>query len=379
MSGHWSDAPPDRVVTMARPPSTNALWVRAPGKPRVRLRLTATGYARRGGTCGARLPGMPPIDCRFNVVIEVPISKRDSGNFEKPTMDLCEHVGLVTNDGNAHEINIRPVPREDVMVAIWCLPEMGEIRKQAKPRGTGQRERTGRTVKRKLPGLTWKPLRVSEPTGIVRGWGRREIPAGKGPAGSQRESSDGRTSQAPASDSRAGRDLSQDRDQHNPSVGQGPVQTTGLALSPSWPHPTTTTSPSATRAASRGRTGRRPSGSGCLALIREHVFHQRRYIGFLLVGVVFVHDSRHQAFDGNRSGWRVRLFRPPFVQHFHVPFRNMETERGSVMTRDDVRDRVWTRPKGAFEPFRCPAGFRVGSYFGSGRVSHEWRVQRTER
>ena len=42
------------------------------------------------------------------------------------------------------------------MVAIWTLPQMGEIRKQAKPRGTGRMGRAGRTVKRKLPGLTWK-------------------------------------------------------------------------------------------------------------------------------------------------------------------------------------------------------------------------------
>ena len=156
MTAHWSDAPPDRVVTMARPPSTNALWVRAPGKPRVRSEAYRDWLRAAGWDVRRQIVGMPPIDCRFNVVIEVPISKRDSGNFEKPTMDLCEHVGLVTNDGNAHEINIRPVRREDVMVAIWCLPEMGEIRKQAKPRGTGRTGRTGRTVKRKLPGLTWR-------------------------------------------------------------------------------------------------------------------------------------------------------------------------------------------------------------------------------
>jgi hypothetical protein len=33
---HWSDAPPDRVLTMPCGPSTNALWVRAAGKPRKR-------------------------------------------------------------------------------------------------------------------------------------------------------------------------------------------------------------------------------------------------------------------------------------------------------------------------------------------------------
>ena len=59
----------------------------------------------------------------------------------------------MTNDGNVSELIVRPVRREDVMVAIWCLPEMGAVRKQAKPRGTG---REGRTVARKRPGLTWR-------------------------------------------------------------------------------------------------------------------------------------------------------------------------------------------------------------------------------
>ena len=155
MSGHWSDAPPDRVVTMRKPPSTNKLWVRAAGKPRVRSAEYSAWLLEAGWDVRRQLVGVPPIDCRFNVIIEVPISKRDSGNFEKPTMDLCEHAGLVTNDGNAHEITIRPVPREDVMVALWCLPEMDGVRKQAPPKGGGRR--AGRTWSRpKANGLTWR-------------------------------------------------------------------------------------------------------------------------------------------------------------------------------------------------------------------------------
>ena len=156
MTAHWSDAPPDRVVTMARCPSLNSLWVRAPGKPRTRSAAYNDWLRAAGWDVRRQIVGMPPIDCRFNVVIEVPITRRDTDNWSKATLDLCESVGLMTNDGNVSELIVRPVQREDVMVAIWVLPEMGEIRKQAKPRGTGQRERTGRTVKRKLPGLTWR-------------------------------------------------------------------------------------------------------------------------------------------------------------------------------------------------------------------------------
>jgi hypothetical protein len=69
-------------------------------------------------------------------------------------MDLCESVGLVTNDGNACEITIRPVAREDVMVALWVLPEMGAVRAPA-----GSRMRSVRPVMRrtapKRRALTW--------------------------------------------------------------------------------------------------------------------------------------------------------------------------------------------------------------------------------
>ena len=150
MTAHWSDAPPDRVVTMARCPSLNALWVRAPGKPRTRSAAYRDWIRAAGWDVRRQLVGQPPIDCRFNVVIEVPITRRDTDNWSKATLDLCESVGLMTNDGNVSELIVRPVQREDVMVAIWCLPEMGEIRKQAKPRGSG-----GRVVTRKRPGLTW--------------------------------------------------------------------------------------------------------------------------------------------------------------------------------------------------------------------------------
>jgi hypothetical protein len=45
------------------------------------------------------------------------------------------------------------------MVAIWCLPEMGAVRKAATPRGAkgadGRRDISRRAVKMR-PGLTWK-------------------------------------------------------------------------------------------------------------------------------------------------------------------------------------------------------------------------------
>jgi Holliday junction resolvase RusA-like endonuclease len=151
-TAHWSAATPDRVVTMPRCPSLNALWIRAPGRPRARSAAYNDWIRAAGWDVRRQLVGVAPIACRFNVVIEVPISRRDSANWEKAAMDLCESVGVFTNDGNSNEVLIRPVAREDVMVAIWALPEMGAVRKAAKPRSAG----SGRTVTRTKPGLTWK-------------------------------------------------------------------------------------------------------------------------------------------------------------------------------------------------------------------------------
>jgi hypothetical protein len=94
------------------------------------------------------------VDCRFHCLIEVPVSRRDTDNWVKATLDLCETVGLISNDGNLAELIVRPVAgRDDVMVALWCLPLMGAVRKAAKPRGA---KGAGRTVTRTKPGLTWK-------------------------------------------------------------------------------------------------------------------------------------------------------------------------------------------------------------------------------
>ena len=150
----WFEAPPDRVVTMSRPPSTNALWTRGIGKPRVRSRPYSEWIQSAGWDVRRQMVGAEPIDCRFNCLIEVPISRRDSGNWEKPALDLLEHVGVVTNDGNVNEIIIRPVARDDVMVALWCLPEMGAVRKQAPPRRAGRV--WGSPSKNAGKALTWK-------------------------------------------------------------------------------------------------------------------------------------------------------------------------------------------------------------------------------
>ena len=156
--GHWSDAPPDRIVTMPPCPSLNKLWSRVPGKARVRSPEYRAWLLVAGWEVRRQLVGALPIDCRFNVIIEVPVSRRDSDNWVKATMDLLEHVGALTNDGNQHELIVRPTARADVAVALWCLPGMDGVRKQAAPRGGGQRAGRVRAMKPKgkRAALTWK-------------------------------------------------------------------------------------------------------------------------------------------------------------------------------------------------------------------------------
>jgi Holliday junction resolvase RusA-like endonuclease len=148
-----TDAPPDRIFHMPVPPSTNALWVRVGGATRTRARSPAYNawIEEAGWSLRTQLRGCPPITCRFNALIEVPVSRRDTGNWEKPVMDLLEHVGAITNDGNAHEIIIRPAPRTDVMVALWALPDMGGVRGRPSAR-RGMR----RDWERLKPGLAWR-------------------------------------------------------------------------------------------------------------------------------------------------------------------------------------------------------------------------------
>lgn len=142
---------PACAVTMRTPPSTNKLWSRGANGRRVRSQEYNKWLREAGWEVKMQIVGMAPIDCRFNLTIEVPISRRDTGNFEKPICDLCEHVGVVSNDGNAHQIVVTPVERTDCMAAFFLLPEMSGVRKAAKPRRVGVAWKP-----KNKPGLSWR-------------------------------------------------------------------------------------------------------------------------------------------------------------------------------------------------------------------------------
>lgn len=132
-------------------PSTNALWIRGQGRARVRSPDYVAWINRAGWDVKMQMAGVPIVTCRFNCVVEVPISRRDSDNWIKATLDLLEHVGVVSNDGNVAELAVRPVERADVMVALWLLPGMGGVRPRAAPRYVGREWRRPR-----VKGLQWR-------------------------------------------------------------------------------------------------------------------------------------------------------------------------------------------------------------------------------
>ena len=144
------------VIHFPRPPSANRMFLRQMTR-RGHRDLTPEYKAWRdeaGWAVKMQIVGLETITCRFNIVVEVPRSSRvDLDNNLKPILDLAQNMGIISNDRNCAGISITPADRADCLAAFWTLPEMGEIRKQAKPRGTG---REGRTVARKRPGLTWK-------------------------------------------------------------------------------------------------------------------------------------------------------------------------------------------------------------------------------
>lgn len=132
-----------------RPPSANALWARAGGGGRKRSAAYSAWLRDAGWEVKMQTVGIPPLDCRFDVDILVPISRRDSDNWTKPLLDLCEHIGLVTNDGNMHRVTITPVERDDCALALTPLPGMDGVRQPAK-RGYAGRVIPGKPDQKRL-------------------------------------------------------------------------------------------------------------------------------------------------------------------------------------------------------------------------------------
>lgn len=141
------DAAPTVILTVPKPPSLNKLWRHEHGR-RKRSAEYAAWLREAGWEVKRQYTGRPAISCRFNIEIQVPISRRDTGNWEKPIGDLLEMCGVVTNDGNAHRLTVTPMQREDCAVAIYELPDMGNVRPPARKGWVGPARPTKPTRRR---------------------------------------------------------------------------------------------------------------------------------------------------------------------------------------------------------------------------------------
>lgn len=127
-------ANPTIIVTVPRPPSANRMFQRKMTK-KGRRDLTPEYKEWRdkaGWLLRMQLVGVPEIMCRFDVSIEVPISRMDTDNAIKPLLDLCQLVHLISNDGNQNRVEIVPSDRADCVLRFTPLPDMGAIRKATK-------------------------------------------------------------------------------------------------------------------------------------------------------------------------------------------------------------------------------------------------------
>lgn len=127
------------IITVPKPPSANRIWRTVPGMKHPVLDRTYADWLKAAGwEARMQAAGAPRIDCRFDVRIEVPISRRDTDNWAKPLLDLMEHVGIVSNDGNMHQVTVTPADRPDCLIAITERPDLGAVRMPSK-----RKKRTG--------------------------------------------------------------------------------------------------------------------------------------------------------------------------------------------------------------------------------------------
>src|SRR5581483_2059569 len=116
-----SNRQPDRVLTMAPPPSTNALWTHpGAGKPRVRTAAYRAWIESAGWQVRMQLVGAPTIVGTFDAVVTVPSSSAfDRNNHDKAIFDLLQHVGVVRNDSGLRDYAVLAEDRADLLVQLW--------------------------------------------------------------------------------------------------------------------------------------------------------------------------------------------------------------------------------------------------------------------
>ena len=89
------------VLVLPIPPSANRLWRNNRVSPEYRKWKEAAGWDAKMQTMGKA-----SIKGQFRARIEVPASRRDLDNNLKPILDLCQAVGVISDDKFAVEIHL---------------------------------------------------------------------------------------------------------------------------------------------------------------------------------------------------------------------------------------------------------------------------------
>lgn len=125
------------LINVPPPPSANRLWRNVPGMKRPVLDQKYAKW-RHDAAWLVKIQiadhHFMLVECRFDLELHVPISRRDTDNWTKALADLAQHAGLVSNDGNMRRVLVIPEKRVDCLIAITPLPDEPGVRKAAKPR-----------------------------------------------------------------------------------------------------------------------------------------------------------------------------------------------------------------------------------------------------
>jgi len=109
------------LLTLPLPPSVNAAFTNVPGKGRVRTAKYRKWAREAGWLAVMQRAGRPTIEGPFSAIINVSASM-DIDNVVKACLDLCQSVGLVTNDRNMTELHVyREVGPPGVRIQLTAL------------------------------------------------------------------------------------------------------------------------------------------------------------------------------------------------------------------------------------------------------------------
>lgn len=125
---------PAIILTLPPPISANRMFLFE--RTRRGMRRLAPDYIAWRDNAGwivkMQFIGQARVDCRFDIAIAVPVSRKDVDNQIKSTIDLLQNCGVIGNDANAVSVSIRAEARADCVVTITPRPDLPGARAAAR-------------------------------------------------------------------------------------------------------------------------------------------------------------------------------------------------------------------------------------------------------